>query len=160
MQTIISEITPQNREKVRVYAKSAALTAEVSPIIHKERGSKDDIGVTLNLDVAGKGNKGFDWQNKITIQLSENELPEFAALLMGYHDQIKLSRPDKGIEIERQDKALFIKASKQGGGMYAMPVPTPYIFRLNVLVLELLKLQNNTDDGNVIIASLRMFAKT
>lgn len=151
---------PTTRQKIRIYATSAALTAEVSPIMLKDSCNQTTTGSTLNLDVAVKASDGFDWSNKITIQLSENELPEFSALLMGYHDSMKAQRANKGIEIIRQDKRLFLKASKKGGALYALPIPTAAIFKLNVLALELLKEQNHTSDVNVIIASLRMFAKS
>lgn len=153
--------SPGTRQKVKVFAKSAALTAEESPFPGLDDCRHETSNVTLNLDVAPKlnGQKSFNWADKITVQLSSVELPEFCALLMGYIDSMTVRRADKGIAMERQDKSIFLKATKQGGGMYALPILTGAIFKLNVMALELLKRQNNTDDVNVIIASLRMFAK-
>jgi hypothetical protein len=152
---------PAARQKVKVFSKSAALTAEESPLIGSGDQDSDGSHVTLNLDVAMRldGQKGFNWADKITIQLTSLELPEFCALLMGYIDQMKAQRNDKGIELERQNNAIYLKATKRGGGMYTLPITTAAIFKLNVLTLELLKKQNKTHDVNVIIASLRMFAK-
>ncbi len=153
--------SPATRQKVKVFAKNAALTAEEAPFPSLNGNSHETSNVTLNLDVAAKlnGQKSFNWADKITVQLSSAELPEFCALLMGYIDSMTVHRADKGIAMERQDRTIFLKATKQGGGMYALPILTGAIFKLNVMTMELLKRQNNTNDANVIIASLRMFAK-
>ncbi len=152
---------PSVRQKVKVFSRGAALTAEESPLVEGTGHDDDGSRVTLNLDVATRldGQKTFNWADKITVQLSSLELPEFCALLMGYVDQMKALRADKGIELERQKNSIYLKASKQGGGMYTLPITPAAIFKLNVLTLELLKKQNKSNDVNVIIASLRMFAK-
>ncbi len=152
---------PKTRQKVKVFAKNAALTAEESPLRELEEQNNPRASVTLNLEVANRleGQKSFNWADKITVQLTSLELPEFCALLMGYIDQMKAQRPDKGIAMERQNNTIYLKATKQGRGMFSLPISTGSVFKLNVLVLEILKSQNNTNDVNVIIASLRMFAK-
>ena len=50
--------------------------------------AQDDLAThTLNLELAAKVGAGFDWPNKITVQVSRVELPRFCAAVLGLRQQ-------------------------------------------------------------------------
>ena len=78
---------------------------------------------TLNLELAEKTGSGYDWENKITVQVSRVELPRFCAVVLGlirqtegkYHGDSKnkswhLMWPpggDSGLALKLSDAGLY-----------------------------------------------------
>lgn len=73
-------LSPSDQPKVRCYGANAALTVEATPLMVK--GVPD--GHTVNLDVAPRQGENVIWAQKITIQLSDTELPILAAVCLGF----------------------------------------------------------------------------
>ena len=137
--------------KVKCFGSKAALCAEATVAV-----KQDMSGVpTVNLEIAPRLAESVDWQRKIVIQLSDSELPLLCALVMGYIPALHLKRPEKGIEIERQDNKLFVKASSGTGNLFVMPVTIGDTFRLATLLLSQLKQQAGFADETLMLAALR-----
>jgi hypothetical protein len=113
------------------------------------------IGWTVNLDVAPRNGDSIEWCRKITLQLSETELPILAAVCLGYLPFADFKRPQKGIDIERQPGKLFLSATQGGGTGYSLPIPTGQTFLIGTLVLKQLSKHTKLDDGSLLLASLR-----
>ena len=139
-----------DQEKVRCFGSNAALTIEATKL-----NRDDDTVPTVNIDVAPRNNKNVDWSRKITLQLSEDELPIYASVLLGQLPICEFKRPLKGIRIQRQKSRLYITATAQGdGNAFALPIPIGQTFRISSLVLKQLKLQSELD-GDLLIAAIK-----
>ena len=145
------DIHPSEQAKVRCYGSSSALTIEATKL-HK---NKVECGDTVNLDVAPKDGNGVQWDRKITVQLSENELPILAAVCLGYLPKAQFKRPDKGIVVERQVNKLYVSATQGAGNNFSLPVPIGQSFQISALVLTQLQKQTELNDGHLLIAALR-----
>lgn len=109
--------TPNNQKKVRCFGGSAALTIEATQLL------RDQVSVdTLNIELAAVHSRQADWANKITFQLSEDELPIFAAILLGQLPKHEFKRTTKGVLVERQPSRIFFKATEGAGKNYLLPV--------------------------------------
>ncbi len=139
------------QEKARCYGARAALTVEAAPLM--QRGAP--IGWTVNLDVAPRNGDSIEWCRKITLQLSETELPILAAVCLGYLPFADFKRPQKGIHIERQPGKLFLSATQGRGTGYSLPIPTGQTFLIGTLVLKQLSKHTKLNDGSLLLASLR-----
>ena len=140
------------RHKVKVFGRTGALTAEVSPL------SKPSESLpTLSLDVAKKAGDRFAWDEKVSAQLSTTELPELCALLLGKISHMKIRRPQKWMELNRQEEGIYLKAGAKDKSLIALPIEKGSVFQLATMCLELLKAQNNTNDASVIAIALRAF---
>lgn len=140
-----------NRAKVRCYASKAGLTIEATSLMKKNV----PIGYTVNIDVAPRNKDEVDWSNKITVQVSETELPIFASVMLGYLPKAHFKRSDKGIFIERQKGKTFISATQGAGKAYALPVPIGQSFQIADLLLKQLKAQSHCGNSELILAALR-----
>lgn len=142
---------PGDQEKTRCFGSRAALTVEATPLI--QRG--EPVGWTVNLDVAPRNQDSIQWQRKITIQLSDNELPILAAVCLGYLPFAEFKRPQKGIRIERQPGKLFLSATQGRGTAYSLPIPIGQTFRITALVLKQISRHTHLTNGHLLLASLR-----
>lgn len=142
---------PSDQAKVKCYGNAAALTVEATKLLQKG----EVVGVTVNLEMAPIANRQADWSRKITIQLSEDELPVFASVLLGYLPKCEFKRPGKGIFIERQASKMFYKATQGSGNHFVMPVPIGQTFRVSSLVLNQLSAQSGLQDGQLIMAAIK-----
>lgn len=152
MQEDIREAGLSHQRKVKCYGRSAGLCAEqtISP------AKRDALPLpTINLEVAPRQGAQMDWSRKIVVQLSDSELPQVCALLLGYQRQVELKRPGKGIDIERQAENLFVKATAGAGNLFPLPIGPGDVFRLSALFLEQLQRQSGLTDGALIIAAIR-----
>jgi len=140
-----------NQGKVQCYGSSAGLTIEGTYLVKKQVA----VGKTVNIDVAPRDNEAVDWKNKITLQLSDIELPIFASVMLGFLPKAKFKRKDKGILIERQEGKTFFSATQGIGKAYALPVPIGQSFKIADLVLSQLKAQSQCSDSDLILAALR-----
>ena len=136
--------------QVKCFSQQAALCAEITRLQQSGRELP-----TINLEVAPRQGETVNWGQKIVLQLSDKELPELCAVLLGYLPSLHLKRPGKGIEVIRQSHKLFIRASQGSGRLYVLPVGMGDTFRLNALLLSALKQQSGLQDETLILAALR-----
>lgn len=123
--------------KVRAYGASGALTAEAT---HVEKNNDDPAFHTISLDVAQGQTPRFDWQNKLSIRLTAQELPRFLAVLLGWlpqtsgqhHGKMK----DKGFELQHQGTKVFFKIMQKGAGVRAVPIGGPDLMALSALIIH------------------------
>lgn len=143
--------TAADQAKFRCFGSKAGLTVEATPLLVKGVVS----GETVNIDVAPRNNSEVIWSQKITLQLSETELPLMAAICLGYLPKVHFKRPDKGIVVERQANRMFISATMGSGKVYALPVPIGHVFHISTLILIQLQKHSLVTDSDLIIAALR-----
>lgn len=142
---------PSEQAKVRCFGSRAALTVEATSLVRKG----ELTGQTVNLDIAPRLNEQVDWPRKITIQLSENELPLLACVCLGYLPKIEFKRPGKGVYIERQANRLFVSATSGSGNVFALPLPIGQVFQVSSLILKQLQAHTGLLDGALVISALR-----
>lgn len=145
------DTSPADQAKVRCFGSTGALTIEAT-LLHKKGVIYGD---TVNIDVAPKNSDGVQWDRKITLQLSETELPILAAVCLGYLPKAQFKRPDKGIVIERQVGKLYVCATQGAGNNFSLPVPIGQTFQIASLLLIQLQKQTQLNDGDLLIAALR-----
>ena len=124
-----AELSPSDQPKVRCFGSNAALTVEATPLLVKGVPH----GHTVNLDVAPRQGENVIWARKITVQLSDTELPIMAAVCLGYLPKAHFKRSGKGIFIERQPNKLFVSATQGSGNAFALPIPIGQTFQVGVL---------------------------
>jgi len=154
MQTELSPIDPSQQAKVKCFGNSAAMTVEAVPLISKGLQK----GVTINLEVATKIGEKVNWDSKITVQLSEFELPIFASVCLGYLPRCEFKRPGKGIAIERQKGPkgkLYVSATMGKGNCPSLPVPIGQSTLISCLALSQLQKNTNLNDGSLLLAAIR-----
>lgn len=97
--------------------------------------------------------RNYDWGNKIRIQLTKQELPMVAAVLIGAQPQCTFKshgpQKDKGIELVRQDGGkIYIKVfGGNGQGVRGVPVMPSDLFYVTSLVLR--QLLASMPGGNI-----------
>lgn len=146
-----AELSPSDQPKVRCFGSNAALTVEATPLLVKGVPH----GHTVNLDVAPRQGENVIWARKITVQLSDTELPIMAAVCLGYLPKAHFKRSGKGIFIERQPNKLFVSATQGSGNAFALPIPIGQTFQVSSLVLSQLQKQADYSDGNLLLAALK-----
>lgn len=125
----------QYNENFHVYGAKAALCFEAD----MTRANLPTIAIDGAPSVAPRS---YNWNSKIRIQLTRQELPEVAAVLIGARPKCSFkshgSQKDKGFEIERQDGGkVFVKVfGGNGQGACAVPVMPNDVFYVTSLVLR------------------------
>lgn len=137
----------QNLNKYRCYGDKAALCIEESIT---QKGFS-----TILLQIAPRLSRtaSADWYQAVNIQLTNQELPLFAGLLLGYLPSCEFKRQQKGIHIERQKGLLYFHASQSCN--YALPVQPGDAFHLSTLTLSQLEKSAFEVDRTLMLAGLR-----
>lgn len=96
---------------------------------------------TLSVDAANStAPKVYDWSNKIRLQLTQNELPIFVALIMGYIPKAEFSNHNgKGMKIVNQGKSLFFQLYGKNLGNRSIPcgaIDSFYVASLSIRQLN------------------------
>ncbi|MDB5744930.1 MAG: hypothetical protein JWR68_3245 [Polaromonas sp.] len=121
--------------RLRLFGKSAAHTLEIT-----QHRRADDFLCTqvVSIDSAhslGAG-AGYDWQRKLVLQVTPEEMPALVATLMGITPSSRFGHHGatqaKFIELRRQEGGLVIVTGEHAS-VYSVPVPTASIY----YVLEL-----------------------
>lgn len=140
----------QQQPKLHCYGSKAAVTFEGTT-----KSNSDGIQYTLNIDVAPMEDQRVDWNRKISLQLSHNELVMLVGICLGYAKSHHLQRPGKGIKIERQSGNLFINASAGKGNLFALPLNVGDTARLADFALMQLARGSFTGSIEAVLASVR-----
>jgi len=117
--------TEETRSFLQIKTHGGKAAFEFSPDKTKEGW------LTIRLEGASKLNnntKQYDWKNKITIQITKNELPVITAVLLGFLPSCEFGnhgQTNKGFALINQGKNFFFKIFEPGDNkrMYVCPVP-------------------------------------
>lgn len=110
--------------------------------------------------------RNFDWDNKISIQLTEQELPHVACVLFGWKQQCEYKNhgpeKNKGFKLVIQESkgktGLFVNVMEADKPLCAIPVGAVDLFYLRNLALGQLLKKEPLLDSTSIISSLKCLA--
>ena len=131
--------------------------------------TEKDGAFSVNLDAGNKkpgqadGGRAIDWNDKVVFGFSQDELIEFAWVLLGLSPSCEFSGHgplhDKGFQFKRQDTGYFASCSAKDKGSRAVPMSHAAGFRLMLLVTR--QINKNFPDMTVaeITLMLRAMAK-
>lgn len=139
-----------DQPKLHLYGQNGALTAEWT-----FTKTVDGVHPTINLDVTAGTKPDYNWQQKITLQLSVRELPLLAGIGLGLLPKVHFKRPDKGIQIQRQANKLYCTASAADGRKAALPIAIGDAQRLTEFALAILLRGSFSGDAQLVMAALR-----
>ena len=125
-----------------VYGSNGALKFEL--------GSNEAHAPVLSVDGCNKAGTGFDWGNKIILQLSDREVPGLLCCVLGLTVEFEArnhgAKRNKSIHLVNQPahRRIYVKLSQPE---YAVKVPmTPdAVFKLGALGLQVLSAQTGFD---------------
>lgn len=114
------------RLRLRLFGKAAAHTLEIT--VH--RRASDFLGVhVVSIDSAhalGAGG-GYDWQRKLVLQMTPEEMPAVVATLIGITPSVRFGHHgadrSKFVEVRRQEGGLVVVTGEHAVS-YSVPVPT------------------------------------
>jgi len=147
----------KERRSIHVYGTKGALCWEED----ETRGGEP----TVSLDAAlASGPKQFDWQSKVRIQLTREELPVIAAVLLGVQPGAEFKNHgagnDKGFSVRAQPGGFFVRVWEGDKGLRAVPMGAPDAYYVATLFLRQLRAASPWMDAQGIIATLRAMFKT
>ena len=117
------------RVKLKLYGRDAAHTLECGP--HKR--SADFLGVHVVTIESARALDGghYDWDHKLLIQFTPEEMPCVLPVLMGLSSEVRLghhgTHHDKFVEIRRQKGGLVV-VTGQTGFQFAVPVKSATVY--------------------------------
>lgn len=127
-----------------VYGASASAKFEIA-----HNASRQPV---LALDVAGRvpGREIFDWANKISLQVTDREMPNFMCALLGILPVFDVRNhgpnKNKSFRLENQpEKGVIYLRVSDGSDSLSLPVSPDKVFHLSALGLKVLSLQSQTD---------------
>ena len=117
-----------------IYGRSGALTVKAGDTRKEVR--------TVYFDAAlSKGDKVFDWENKIVFMFTPDELLEVLCVLTGLAEEASFKAhgedKKKWLSMKRQEKAIFVQVGDGGEKKtVSVPVSAADAFRLTSLIVE------------------------
>ncbi|MFT6916613.1 MAG: hypothetical protein ACJAWL_002954 [Motiliproteus sp.] len=144
------DFNPAEQPKWRSFGSNAALSVEATRLLVKG----EPAGWTVAIDVAPIENRETQWPRKVSLMVSETELPILASVLLGYLPKCQFQRSGKGIYIERQPGKLFLRGSHQAEN-YALPLTIGATFHFSALVLQQLQKHCGGIETDTMLAALR-----
>jgi len=117
---------------------------------------------TISLDAASStGPKSYDWKNKIRIQLTKQELPVVAAVLLGAQQRCEFKNHgkdnDKGFSMVRQEGGkLFVSVFAKGAPVKAVPIFQPDLLWVSALFISQLQKGCEGVDTSGVITLVRI----
>ena len=127
---------PPDRVQCRVYGGKAALCIEPDETRQGEP--------TLRIEAArATAPRKYDWRQKLSLQLTREELPVIAATVLGLLPRCAYNNhgpnQDKGLEIVHQGTHLFVRVFQKDRGVVAVPVTAADSYALGALCLRQLR---------------------
>jgi hypothetical protein len=116
---------------------------------------------TISLDGANAtGPKTYNWSEKISVQLTEQELPMVVALFLGYRNKVEYSNHgesnNKGFSFERQEGGkIFAKVWAKDKGQRAVPIMPSDVFWVGNMMYQQLKKNLPEIGDTALLAMLR-----
>jgi len=128
--------TRPDRVRCRVYGGKAALCIETDETRQGEP--------TLRIEAArATAPREYDWGQKLSLQLTREELPVIAATVLGLLPRCTYNNhgpnQDKGLEIVHQGTHLFVRVFQKDRGVVAVPVTAADSYALGALCLRQLR---------------------
>lgn len=81
-------------------------------------------------------NKRYLWNDKTVLQMTQSELPIFAAVMLGFLSSARFdNHQTKFLEIENQGKNFFIKSGGQNKNLHVAPMPTVEAYMYGTMAL-------------------------
>ncbi|MEO6320855.1 MAG: hypothetical protein ABIR56_09250 [Polaromonas sp.] len=119
------------RLQVKLFGSQAAHTLEIGP--HRRSSSFMGVQVVTIESAHALGSGGYDWGQKLTVQLTPEEMPEAIAVLMNLCPSVRFGQHgasrDKFVELRRQEGGMVL-VTAQGSAVYAVPVKTAALYYL------------------------------
>lgn len=153
---IVEHLTNQNTQRSiqlswHVYGKSA--------LCFEADETRNGIP-TISIDAcASTGPRKYDWNSKIRIQLTAQELPVVTAVLLGQCKQCAFKNHgqenNKGFSLEDQMDKVFCRVFTKGA-MHAVPISEGDRFHVTALFLRQIRLHYKWLDGTAIHMMLHM----
>lgn len=92
---------------------------------------------TVRIEAASAAGNNFDWKNKTSIQLTQAELPQVFAVLIGVKEACEFKNhgeaKNKGFSMERQENKIFVKVFEANKRLMAVPVSSADLFYITSL---------------------------
>jgi hypothetical protein len=140
------------------YGAKAAFTMQMAKS-RPSSASEDAEGFyTVNIEAApakaeSGGNRSFDWQNKITLQLTRNEIVVVAAVFYGFMPSCTFSShgpaKDKGFSMDRKDGGIIARVNATGRSL-AVKLTPPDIFYMGAILTRQLLAQTPWLDSQML----------
>jgi hypothetical protein len=136
----------------KIYGRRGALT--VQPNFTR------DGYPTLTIEAASRADdaKRYEWQTKISVQLTRQELPPFCAVAVGLREAVDCPyhgpARNKGLVFERQADKLYLKVS-EAGRVIGVPIGYADGVHLAALAMERLKASHPTLDSQTLLTLMR-----
>lgn len=117
---------------VRIFGKTAAHTLEIS----NHRRSRQFLGVNVvSIESARPlANGGYDWNNKLSLQLTPEEMPEVIAVLLGLVGEVTFSNHgsdrNKSVTFKNQEGGMLVSTSTRSDAYYPVPVKRSVVYFL------------------------------
>ena len=138
---------------MHVYGGKAALCFEPTTT----RG--DDFTVALD-SATSNAPRQYDWKSKLRVQLTRDELPVVAGVLLGLIPSCEYknhgANNDKGFSIEDQGNKLFVRTWAKDHPVRAVPMTPEDAYRIATLFLRQLGLNAPWMTASDIIQTIRM----
>ena len=127
---------PPDRVQCRVYGGKAALCIDPDETRQGEP--------TLRIEAArATAPRKYDWGQKLSLQLTREELPVIAATVLGLLPRCAYNNhgpnQDKGLEIVHQGTHLYVRLFQKERGVVAVPVTAADSYALGALCLRQLR---------------------
>lgn len=146
-------MNPEDRHSVHVYGGKAALCFDADL-------TKGGVA-TVALDAAPSvGQRQYNWQKKVRLQMTRNELPVVLAVLLGFKQSCEFKNHgqdnSKGFSMERQQGGkIFIKVFAKEEGVKAVPVEATDVFYVTALFMRQLQKSMPWMDNTSLVTLVR-----
>lgn len=134
----------REHEKLKVYAKKAALSFELDKLRSRGVGAQKWT-VTVEAAIA-TAPQTYDWNSKIIVQVMERELPDLLAVLMGWCQTWSISghgtKHDKSLSVGIQTAGNMAFKVTEGARSIIVPIPWDHAYLLIELTLKALRLNS------------------
>lgn len=151
--------------KQKVFGRQHALTVEA---VERQKGTLK--WPRLNFEFASvlpetgeRGTKQYNWGEKLIIQLKEDHMPLYAAVLLGDLHRVRFDHyggasGSKSFEMEAQGSSIVIKGLAPGRG-HAIPIPAERVYWLIAQVMWRLRIAHPSLDTITARAMIRRSAE-
>lgn len=151
--------TPIQRKKHYVYGTKAAFMFELDFL--KTKPNQEPLR-TVTLEAAHLvAPRNYDWEQRVSFQLTQLELPQFTAAMFGYLQQGQIWEArnhgrmrDKHLRCLEQNSSLYFKI-EQAGSRWPLRVEQNHRYQILSLCLEALKL----NDPHLDISSIKQLCE-
>ena len=106
----------------------------------------------LAVDIAGRvpSKDSFDWENKIAIQVTDREMPQFMCAVLGITQTFDLRnhgpKKNKSLSLANQaDKGVLYLRVTEGQVGHSIPISADKVFHLGVIGMKVLSRQTRAD---------------